>query len=59
MNKIFIAILALGWGGFGSVAFAQSDYPNKPIRMVVGFAAGGISDVLGRAIAIPLGKQLG
>jgi tripartite-type tricarboxylate transporter receptor subunit TctC len=27
--------------------------------MVVGFAAGGISDVLGRAIAIPLSKQLG
>jgi tripartite-type tricarboxylate transporter receptor subunit TctC len=44
-------------------AFAQSDslrdYPNKPIRLVVGFAAGGISDVLGRAIAIPVSKQLG
>jgi tripartite-type tricarboxylate transporter receptor subunit TctC len=38
---------------------AQADYPNKPIRLVVGFAAGGISDVLGRAIAIPLSKQLG
>jgi tripartite-type tricarboxylate transporter receptor subunit TctC len=37
----------------------QSDYPNKPVRMVVGFAAGGISDVLGRAIAIPVSKQLG
>jgi len=40
-------------------AFAQADYPNKPVRLVVGFAAGGISDVLGRAIAIPLSKQLG
>jgi tripartite-type tricarboxylate transporter receptor subunit TctC len=40
-------------------AFAQGDYPNKPVRLVVGFAAGGISDVLGRAIAIPLSKQLG
>ncbi len=39
--------------------FAQGDYPNKPVRLVVGFAAGGISDVLGRAIAIPLSKQLG
>src|SRR2546421_12347489 len=38
---------------------AQSDYPNKPVRMVVGFAAGGISDVLGRAVAITLSKQLG
>ena len=40
-------------------AFAQGDIPNKPVRLVVGFAAGGISDVLGRAIAIPLSKQLG
>jgi tripartite-type tricarboxylate transporter receptor subunit TctC len=38
---------------------AQADYPNKPVRLVVGFAAGGISDVLGRAIAIPMSKQLG
>ena len=42
-----------------SNAWAQSDYPNKPVRLVVGFAAGGISDVFGRAIAIPLAKQLG
>jgi tripartite-type tricarboxylate transporter receptor subunit TctC len=39
--------------------FAQGDYPSKPIRLVVGFAAGGISDVLARAIVIPLSKQLG
>jgi tripartite-type tricarboxylate transporter receptor subunit TctC len=42
-----------------SNAFAQADYPSKPVRLVVGFAAGGISDVFGRAIAIPLSKQLG
>ncbi len=40
-------------------AFAQSDYPNKPVRLVVSFAAGGISDVLARALAIPLARQLG
>lgn len=40
-------------------AFAQADYPNKPVRLVVSFAAGGISDVLARALAIPLGRQLG
>jgi tripartite-type tricarboxylate transporter receptor subunit TctC len=40
-------------------AFAQADYPNKPIRLVVGFAAGGISDVLARAIVVPVAKQLG
>jgi tripartite-type tricarboxylate transporter receptor subunit TctC len=55
MKRNLIAMVALVCG----VAYGQSDYPNKPVRMVVGFAAGGISDVLGRAIAIPVGKQLG
>jgi tripartite-type tricarboxylate transporter receptor subunit TctC len=54
MRKILLVLLFLS-----SPGFAQSDYPNKPLRLVVGFAAGGISDVLGRAIAIPVSKQLG
>ncbi|HET9350404.1 MAG TPA: tripartite tricarboxylate transporter substrate-binding protein, partial [Burkholderiales bacterium] len=53
--KNLVWILFFAW----TAAFAQGDYPNKPVRLVVGFAAGGISDVLGRAIAIPLSKQLG
>ena len=55
MRRILFALLA----ACALPALAQSDYPNKPVRLVVGFAAGGISDVLGRAIAIPLSKQLG
>ena len=55
MIRLFLVSLVFSFNG----AWAQSDYPSKPVRMVVGFAAGGISDVLGRAIAIPLSKQLG
>ena len=55
MRRAVFALLAL----LPFALYAQGDYPNKPIRMVVGFAAGGISDVLGRAITIPLSKQLG
>jgi len=40
-------------------AQAQTDYPKQPIRMVVGFAPGGISDVLARALAARLTTQLG
>jgi tripartite-type tricarboxylate transporter receptor subunit TctC len=40
-------------------ALAQSAYPSKPIRLVVGFAPGGAADVLTRIIATQLGKQLG
>ena len=59
MNRFFPLSVALCSALWFSPVYGQGDYPNKPVRMVVGFAAGGISDVLGRAIAIPLSKQLG
>ena len=34
-------------------------YPSKPIRMIVPFAAGGTTDVVGRAIGQKLGENLG
>jgi tripartite-type tricarboxylate transporter receptor subunit TctC len=51
---VLVAALIGAWP-----ACAQSDWPNKPVRLVVSFAAGGISDVLARALAIPLSRQLG
>lgn len=40
-------------------AAAQSDYPSKPLRLVHGFTAGGISDVLARSIGARLSASLG
>jgi tripartite-type tricarboxylate transporter receptor subunit TctC len=40
-------------------AQAQSEYPSRPIKMIVGFAAGGISDVLGRAVAAKMSTTIG
>ena len=41
-----------------SGAFAQS-YPNKPVRIVVGFPAGGPTDIVSRTIAPKMSEALG
>ncbi|MDP1532943.1 MAG: tripartite tricarboxylate transporter substrate binding protein [Rubrivivax sp.] len=38
---------------------AQETYPNKPIRLVVPFTPGGVTDASGRLIADALGRRLG
>lgn len=43
---------------FSAVSWAQSDYPSKPVKVIVAFPPGGTSDVMGRMLAEELGKQL-
>ena len=57
LSRLFLGLSFLV-GVLGS-AWAQADYPRQPIRMVVGFASGGISDVLARAIAAKMSVNLG
>ena len=38
---------------------AQSDYPSRPVRLIIPFPPGGSNDVVGRMIATQLGEQLG
>jgi tripartite-type tricarboxylate transporter receptor subunit TctC len=40
-------------------AFAQADYPTRPISMVVPFPPGGVADTVGRPVAEALGRALG
>ena len=42
-----------------STALTAQEFPNKPITMVVGFAAGGATDTAARIIAKKLGENLG
>ena len=39
--------------------WAQATYPDKPVKLVIPFAAGGATDVLGRLLALSLQEKLG
>jgi len=56
--KRCLAMAALSLA-FVSGAQAQAFPDNKPVTMVVPFAAGGPTDVVARMLAIPMGKALG
>lgn len=54
-----LALAALCLGAVGSAA-AQDNWPGKqPIRIVVGFAPGGTTDVMARILSQPLSQALG
>jgi tripartite-type tricarboxylate transporter receptor subunit TctC len=42
-----------------SAALAQGTYPDKPLRWIIPYAAGGGTDVIARPIALKLGETLG
>lgn len=42
-----------------SLAWAQADFPNKPLRMIVPFPPGGVTDIVARTVSVKLGVELG
>ena len=54
MRFLFFALLALA-----SAAVAASEYPSRPIRMVVPFVAGGSTDIIARVVSQKLNEQWG
>ncbi len=57
---MWTASLCLGaTAGLHTTAHAQDAWPSKPLRLIVPFTPGGVTDTSGRLIAESLGKRLG
>ncbi len=55
VQSAFIALVMIANSG---LAWAQSDYPSKPVKVIVAFPPGGTSDVMARMLADELSKSL-
>lgn len=58
LSRLLQAI-AISLFGVISVAQAEPDYPTRPITMIIPFAPGGATDIVGRLAADYLSKELG
>lgn len=60
MMRLLLAVsLCAGWALHGAEPAQAQSYPNRPIRMVVPFPAGGPTDAMARIISDRLGQVLG
>jgi tripartite-type tricarboxylate transporter receptor subunit TctC len=60
MNRFMSALAALCMIGPAFVVDAQAqDYPQRPIRLIVPFGAGGGTDIVGRILAQSMAEKLG
>lgn len=55
-SRVFTVLMM---ASLASIAFAQTNFPTKPIRLIVGFAPGGGTDIVARAIAPKMSEILG
>jgi tripartite-type tricarboxylate transporter receptor subunit TctC len=55
----FAGCLGLAVLGAALPAAAQSNYPNRPVRVILPFAAGGVADITARVVSERLGEKLG
>src|SRR5689334_509966 len=57
VSAVLIAAACAGWPGAGHAQ--TSEYPSRPVRILVGASAGGTTDTMARAIASELAAALG
>jgi len=59
MAAVLRVLLATLWLASGIGAATAQGYPNRPVRIVVGFTAGGPTDAIARIVAQKLSDSLG
>ena len=59
LDRFFSLCLLLLMACFPLTSLAQSNYPNRPIRLIIPFTPGGVTDTSGRFIAEQLSLKLG
>ncbi len=60
MTRLRLALaFALGWLAAMAAPATALDYPTRPVRVIVGFAAGGPTDILARIMSQWLSRRLG
>src|SRR6195952_5889885 len=59
MKPVLRILLAAAWLLSGVAATWAEGYPTRPVRVVVGFPAGGPTDVIARMVAQRLSESLG
>jgi tripartite-type tricarboxylate transporter receptor subunit TctC len=59
MRAVFTGLICLFSLAGGAAPISAADYPNRPVRWLIGFAAGGPVDVVARIMAQWLSEHLG
>jgi tripartite-type tricarboxylate transporter receptor subunit TctC len=59
LTKIHLTLAAAVLAVTSGAALAQTSYPNKPVRILVGFAPGGPSDIISRVVGAKMGEIMG
>ena len=57
-SRVALAVISLNYFGL-VLAAAEVEYPNRPIRIVVGFTPGGGNDIIARVVGQKLSESLG
>jgi tripartite-type tricarboxylate transporter receptor subunit TctC len=59
LSAIAAAAIAAVWTLTASHVSAQDNYPSHPVQMIIPFAAGGPTDIVGRIMSAKMGELLG